>query len=328
MEYKNLGASGLIVSRLCLGTFNFFHVTSEVEALALLDKAEDLGINFIDTANIYGKEKSVRGAAETLIGNWLQKKKDRRHKFVVGTKVSGLVDPAPNNQGLSAYHIQQACDDSLRRLQTDHIDLYQMHKYDPKTPIDETLQAFDVLIKQGKVLYLGSSNFAAWQIMKFQSLAKQHGLYGLISEQSVYNLTERTVELEVLPAVRNEGIGFLPWSPLAGGLLAGTLNQKSIGRRLLDHKKAEFDKFHSSLCEYETLCTRINAKPAHLALAWLLHNESITAPIIGARNAEQLEDSAKCLDLKLDMETIQQLDQIWRSPGEAPDVYTKWGQPR
>jgi len=328
MDYINIGKSGLKVSRFCLGTFNFFHVTGESEALQLLDKAEALGINFFDTANIYGKEKSCRGAAETLLGNWFQKDKGRRQRCVLSTKVYGPMGSGPNQSGLSAYHIHQACDDSLRRLNTDHIDIYQMHHYDPSVPWEEIWQAFEILILQGKVLYIGSSNFSAWQIMRAQHAADRKNLLGLISEQSIYNLKERTVELEVLPAIRELGMGFFPWSPLGGGVLAGSARNKSTGRRSLNHKREEVERISKTLKDYEEACIQIGAKPSHVALAWLLHNKAVTAPVIGPRNAEQLEDSLQALEIKLDQETLNKLDRIWPGPGEAPDAYTHWGQPR
>jgi len=328
MQYTCLGRTGLKVSRLCLGTFNFYHVTSEEEALELLDQGEALGINFIDTANIYGKENKYPGAAESLIGSWLKKSNGRRNNFVIATKVFGPMGLLPNQGGLSAYHIRQACEDSLRRLGTDHIDIYQMHYLDKNTPLEEIWQAFSILIQQGKVIYIGSSNFAAWQIMKAQNLAEKNNLFGIVSEQSVYNLMERTVELEVLPTIRELGIGFLPWSPLAGGLLAGYLSKKPKGRRSLDHKKREVTEKIDSLTQFEGLCERVNLKPSHVALAWLLHNKDVTSPIVGARNAEQLVDSAKAIYVKLNEETLIELDQIWQGPGEAPQSYTKWGSPR
>jgi aryl-alcohol dehydrogenase-like predicted oxidoreductase len=328
MQYTKLGRTGLMVSRLCLGTFNFYHVTSEAEAFELLDKAESLGINFIDTANIYGKENSARGAAEALIGDWLQRSKSRRSSLVLSTKVYGPMGTGPNQKGLSAYHIRQACEDSLRRLKSDHIDIYQMHRFDSNTPLDEIWQAMDILIQQGKVLYIGSSNFAAWQIAKAQYSAEKKNLLGLVCEQSIYNLMERSVEAEVLPAVRDIGMGFLPWSPLAGGLLTGVFQKIQSGRRALPHKQQEIRQHRKALQEYEHICTDLDAKPAHIALAWLLHNPAVTAPIIGARNAAQLEDSVNALDIRLDNDQLEQLNNLWPGPGEAPDAYTRWGSPR
>ncbi len=329
MEYKNLGRTGLKVSRFCLGTFNFYHATSEEEAFSLLDKAEEVGINFIDTVNIYGKEKRSPGAAESLIGKWLHKEKSRRNNLVISTKVFGPTGEGPNQRGLSAYHIRKACEDSLRRLKTDHIDLYQMHHIDRDTPWEEIWQAFEILVHQGKVLYIGSSNFAAWQIVKAQCMAEKRNLLGLVSEQSIYNLMERTVELEVIPAVRDFGLGFLPWSPLAGGLLAGIFKKAKTGRRSLSHKQEEILKARNSLEQYDLFCKKINAKPAHVAIAWLLTNEAVTASIIGARNADQLEDNLQAFHIHLGKDKITQLEQIWPCPGgEAPEAYAKWGKPR
>ncbi len=328
MDYKNLGRTGLKVSRFCLGTFNFYHVTPENEALELLDKAESMGINFIDTANIYGKETSYRGAVEDLLGQWFLKKKGRRDAVVLSTKVFGAMGTAPNQNGLSAYHIRQACEDSLRRLKTDHIDIYQMHHFDKATPIEETWQAFEILIQQGKVLYIGSSNFSAGQIYKTQFAAERKGLPGLASEQSIYNLMERRVEFEVIPAIKDIGMGFNPWSPLAGGLLAGTSQKAETGRRALPHKQQEIQLHYETLNKFKQLSSELNAKPSQVALAWLLHKDYVTAPIIGPRNSVQLEDNIQSMEIKLSTEVLDRLDNLWPGPGEAPDCYTNWGSPR
>lgn len=328
MKYINLGRTGLKVSRLCLGTFNFYHVTPENEALSILNLAESCGINFFDTANIYGKEKSCRGAAESLIGEWLQKKKGRRNHIVLCTKVYGPMSDEINHCGLSAYHIRQACEDSLRRLKTDHIDVYQMHHFDPATPLEEIWQAFEILIAQGKVLYIGSSNFSAGQIYKTQFAAEKKGLFGLVSEQSIFNLIERSVEFEVLSAIKDIGMGFMPWSPLAGGLLAGAKKAGDPGRRSLPHKQQEFEQNSAALMEYENICTELNIKPSLVALAWLMQHECVTAPVIGARNTEQLQENLQSLEVNLTDDYMERLNRLWPGPGVAPDCYTKWGSPR
>ena len=284
MQYTNLGRAGVRVSRLCLGTYNFYHVTPEDEALALLDKAEELGINFIDTADIYGRRKHI-GAAESLIDSWLSKDKGRRARTFLTTKVYGTTGPDPNERGLSAYHIRHACEESLRRLQTDHIDLYQMHYLDADTPWDEIWQAMDNLIQQSKVLYAGSSNFAAYQVAIGQCSAEKKDLFGLVSDQSLYNLLERSVEFELFPALKELGLGFLPWSPLAGGLLAGALSKAKTGRRMLPHKQQGIKQHHAQLKRFEDFSAEMGEKPAHIALAWLLHNPAVTAPVIGPRSA-------------------------------------------
>ena len=220
MDHVRLGQSGLRVSRLCLGTMNFGPLTSESDSFAIMDRALELGIVFFDTADVYGW-RTGEGVTEQIIGRWLAQGGGRRERIVLATKVYGRMGPGPNDGRLSAYHIRQACEGSLRRLRTDHIDLYQMHHIDRDTPWDELWQAMEVLVQQGKVLYVGSSNFAGWQIAQASATAAARNFLGLVSEQSVYSLVARTVELEVIPACRAHGLGLVPYSPLAGGLLGG-----------------------------------------------------------------------------------------------------------
>jgi NDP-hexose 2,3-enoyl reductase len=220
MEYTNLGRTGLSVSRLCLGTMNFGPVTSEEDSFAIMDRALDLGINFFDTANVYGW-KLGEGVTEQIVGRWFAQGGDRRDKVVLATKVYGKMGDWPNQQGLSARHIVTACEESLRRLQTDVIDLYQMHHVSRSTPWEEIWQAMETLVAQGKVRYVGSSNFAGWHLVQAQAAAEKRHFLGLVSEQCIYNLLTRHVELEVVPAAQAYGIGIIPWSPLHGGLLSG-----------------------------------------------------------------------------------------------------------
>ncbi len=321
MEYTNLGRTGLKVSRLCLGTMNFGPKTSELDSFEIMDKAQDLGINFFDTANVYG-EKIGEGITEKIIGRWLAQGGGRREKIVLATKVYGQMGEGPNDRRLSAYHIRRACEESLSRLQTDHIDLYQMHHIDRETPWEEIWQAMDLLVQQGKVLYVGSSNFAALNIAQAQCAAKERRFLGLVSEQSLYNLKSRMIELEVIPACRSYGLGIIPWSPLAGGLLAGELGKDPQGRRDSNHVKEAFQKHTDQLSAYEKLCGEIGEEPANVALAWLLHNPAVTSPIIGPRTVRQLEDSMRSTEIKLSEETIANLDDIWPGPGgEAPEAY-------
>ncbi|UCE62956.1 MAG: aldo/keto reductase, partial [Nitrospirota bacterium] len=230
MKYVHLGRSGLKVSHLCLGTMNFGPETSETDSFAIMDQALELGINFFDTANVYGR-KMGEGVTEQIIGRWFAQGGGRREKVVLASKVFGRMGDWPNHSRLSALHIKRACEDSLRRLQTDHIDLYQMHHIDRQSPWEEIWQAMEQLCREGKVLYVGSSNFAGWHLSQAQESAKSRNFLGLVSEQSVYNLNERTIELEVIPACEAYGIGLIPYSPLAGGLLAGALKQPKEGRR-------------------------------------------------------------------------------------------------
>lgn len=321
MEYINLGRSGLKVSRLCLGTMNFGPQATEEESIGILEKALSLGINFIDTANVYGW-KLGEGITETIIGRWLKQGNGRRENIVLATKVFGRMGEGQNEHRLSAYHIRSACEASLRRLQTDHIDLYQMHHIDRGTPWEETWQAMELLVQQGKVLYVGSSNFAAWNIAQAQCYAKEKHFLGLISEQSLYNLTSRMVELEIVPTCRAFGLGLLPWSPLAGGLLGGILEKRNQGRRNSERIIETFEKHRGQLEAFEALCSEISEAPATVALAWLLARPAVTAPIIGPRTQSQVERSVRALEITLPSNILDRLEDIWPGPGgEAPEAY-------
>lgn len=321
MEYRHLGRLGLKVSPLCLGTMNFGPETSEEDSHAIMDRALELGINFFDTANVYGW-KVGKGATETIVGNWFAKSGGRREKVIIATKVHGEMDPWPNHSRLSAKHIREACDASLRRLQTDHIDLYQMHHIFRPAHWDELWQAFETLVQQGKILYVGSSNFAGWHIAHANEVAKQRHFLGLVSEQCLYNLADRMSELEVLPASEAYGMGVIPWSPLASGLLGGVLEKIEGGRRARDDVREELDKRRESVEAYEKLCADLGERPADVALAWLLANPVVTAPIIGPRTMEQLDGSMRALDVALGEDTLARLDEIWPGPGgPAPEAY-------
>jgi len=313
LHYTYLGRTGLQVSRLCLGTMNFGPRTSEADSHAIMDRALEEGINFFDTANRYGRDVSL-GYTEEIIGRWLAQG-GRRNRIVLATKVYGPMGDGPNDRGLSAYHIRQACEDSLRRLQTDHIDLYQMH-----TPWDEIWQAMEQLVREGKVLYVGSSNFAGWHIVKANEAAKQRHFLGLVSEQSKYNLSERTVELDVLPACLDYGVGVIPYSPLGGGLLAGARGAQ--GARSAGRVERASDTVRTRLDRYVAFCQELGETPINVALAWLLHQPAVTAPIIGPRTMQQLTDSLRSVDIELTAETLAQLDEIWPGPGgTAPEAY-------
>ncbi len=321
MEYTYLGRTGLKVSKLCLGTMNFGPYTSEEESIKIMNRALEHGINFFDTANVYGWEKGV-GVTEGIIGRWLAEDKSRRDKIVLATKVYGKMGDGPNDQKLSAYHIRKACEDSLKRLQTDHIDLYQMHHIDRNTPWEEIYQAMEQLVQEGKVIYVGSSNFAAWNIAEAQMIAKQRNFLGLVSEQSIYNLRNRNIELEVIPACKRFGLGLIPWSPLGGGILCGILEKVKEGRRTREplHKSAE--KLKPQIEAYENLCKEIGMRPADVALTWVMNNPVVTSPIIGPRTIEQLDENVKTLGLKLNEDVLNKLDEIWPGPGsQAPEAY-------
>jgi aryl-alcohol dehydrogenase-like predicted oxidoreductase len=321
MEYSHLGRTGLKVSRLCLGTMNFGPHTSEADAFKIMDRALELGINFFDTANVYGW-KTGEGVTEQIIGRWFAQGGGRREKVVIATKVYGHMGEWPNQEKLSALNIRQASEQSLRRLQTDHIDLYQMHHVDRETPWEEIWQAMEVLVGQGKVIYTGSSNFAAWDLAQACAAAKARHFLGLVCEQSKYHLMTRTIELEVIPACRAFGLGLIPWSPLAGGLLGGALQKAKEGRRADEKQQAEIEKYRPQLEAWEKFCKDLGGKPADVALAWLLHNPAVTAPIIGPRTIEQLDGSLRALELNLDETALQKIDAIWPGPGgEAPKAY-------
>jgi len=321
MEFTQLGRTGLKVSRLCLGTMNFGPHTSEVDSFAIMDKAHELEINFFDTANVYGW-KLGEGVTEQIVGHWFEQGGGRREKTVLATKVYGRMGDWPNQQRLSALNIRQACDASLKRLKTDYIDLYQFHHIDRLTPWDEIWQACEVLVQQGKVLYVGSSNFAGWQIVKANEAARARHFMGLSSEQSLYNLNARMVELEVIPACKDYGLGLIPWSPLAGGLLGGALEKIEKGRRASDDMAKEIEKNRASLEKWEAWCKELGEQPADVALAWLLRNPVVTAPIIGPRTSEQLTGSLRALEIKLDEGMLKALDEIFPGPGgEAPEAY-------
>jgi aryl-alcohol dehydrogenase-like predicted oxidoreductase len=300
---------------------NFGPQASEQDSHTMMSRALDLGINFFDTANRYGRQISL-GYTEEIIGRWLAKGGKRRERIVLATKLYGAMGDGPNERWLSAYHIRQACEDSLCRLQTDHIDLYQMHHIDRSTPWEEIWQAMEQLVREGKILYVGSSNFAGWHIVQAQEAAKTRHFMGLVSEQSVYNLQRRTVELEVLPAAQAYGLGVIPWSPLAGGLLAGALSKAEAGRRSSEGTRKTVQRYRAQLKAYESLCKEMGEPPAAVALAWLLSNPAITAPIIGPRTIEQLESSTHALEVKLSDEVLAKLDEIWPGPGgAAPEAY-------
>jgi aryl-alcohol dehydrogenase-like predicted oxidoreductase len=317
IAYRRLGRTGLRVSPLCLGTMNFGTATEEPAAHAIMDRALDYGLNFFDTANTYGG-----GRTEEIVGRWFSKEHGRRDRIVLATKVYGGRDPWPNTSRLSAKHIRAACDASLRRLQTDHIDLYQMHHVDRDTPWEEIWQAMDLLVAQGKVIYVGSSNFAAWQIVQANEHAHQRGSLGIVSEQSLYNLNARTVELEVLPACIDTGVGVLPWSPLAGGLLGGVLEGVGEGRRSSERQQSLIQANRTKLEAWEKFCAELGAPPANVALAWLLANPAVTAPIIGPRTCDQLDGAMGALDVQLGQAELAALDAIFPGPGgPAPEAY-------
>ncbi|MFF1252095.1 aldo/keto reductase [Pseudarthrobacter sp. NPDC058329] len=321
MQYTQLGRSGLKVSRLCLGTMNFGPQTEETEAHSIMDSALDQGINFFDTANVYGGS-GHRGWTEEIIGRWFATGGERREHTVLATKLYGTMTDRPNESKLSALNIRRALDASLKRLQTDYIDIYQFHHVDRNTPWDEIWQAIEVAVQQGKILYSGSSNFAGWHIAQAQEAARRRNYTGLVSEQSIYNLFMRQVELEVIPAAQQYGLGLIPWSPLQGGLLGGVLKKERQGVRRTEGRAAETLKKHQDqIQQYEDFADDLGKEPGDIALAWLLHQPAVTAPIVGPRTQEQLDAAIRALDVTLDADALKQLDGIFPGHRTAPEDY-------
>ncbi len=321
MQYARLGRTGLQVSRLCLGTMNFGPETTPADSFAMMDRSLALGINFFDTADVYGW-KMGEGITERIIGDWFAQGGKRRDQVVLATKCYNPMGNGKNDRGNTAYHIRAACDASLLRLKTDRIDLYQMHHIDRTCPWEEVYQAMDQLIQQGKILYVGSSNFAGWNIAAGCEVARSRQSLGLVSEQSKYSLACRSVELEVLPACHHYGVGMIPWSPLDGGILGGVLGTDKGQRRASEGTQKRIALIRPQLEAWEKLCASIGGQPADVALAWLLTRQAVTAPIIGPRTIPQLEASLKALSITLDAATLAEIDRIWPGPGnQAPEAY-------
>ncbi|MFF7330989.1 aldo/keto reductase [Streptomyces sp. NPDC090306] len=329
MEYTQLGRTGLKVSRLVLGTMNFGPQTDEPDSHAIMDAALDAGVNFFDTANVYGFGEN-KGRTEEIIGNWFAKGGERRDKVVLATKVygnMGLGDgPAwPNHDKLSALNIRRAVDASLKRLRTDHIDLYQFHHVDRDTSFDEIWQAVDVLVQQGKILYAGSSNFPGYKIAQAnETAARRGGTIGLVSEQCLYNLAERRAEMEVIPAAREYGLGVIPWSPLNGGLLGGVLKKEATEGRRAAGRTAQAladETVRGRVQRYEDLLDKEGLEPGEAALAWLLTRPGVTGPIVGPRTAEQLASALRAVELELSEDVLANLDEIFPGTGPSPEAF-------
>jgi NDP-hexose C3-ketoreductase / dTDP-4-oxo-2-deoxy-alpha-D-pentos-2-ene 2,3-reductase len=326
MDYTNLGRTGLSVSRLCLGTMNFGPQTTEPDSRAIMDRALGHGINFFDTANVYGWRLG-EGVTEQIIGRWFAQGDGRRDKVVLATKAHNRMSDWPNDRGLSARHLIQACEGSLRRLQTDWIDLYQMHHVERTTPWEEIWQAMETLVAQGKIRYVGSSNFAGWHLVQAQESAARRHFLGLVSEQCIYNLLTRHVELEVLPAAQRYGIGIIPWSPLHGGALGGALRKLadgSAGRAGSGRADEILASHHTAIEAYEKLCAELGHDPADVGVAWVLSHPAVTAPIIGPRTVAQLDGSLRALSVTLDEEVRGQLDALFPPVGKGGPGPEAW----
>ncbi|MFC9469675.1 aldo/keto reductase [Streptomyces coelicoflavus] len=328
MKYTQLGRTGLKVGRLVLGTMNFGPQTDEADSHAIMDAALDAGINLFDTANVYGWGEN-KGRTEEIIGNWFAQGGDRRDKTVIATKVYGNMgadgEAWPNHDKLSAVNIRRAVDASLKRLRTDHIDLYQFHHIDRATGFDEIWQAIDTLVQQGKVLYAGSSNFPGYKIAQAnETAARRGGTIGLVSEQCLYNLAERRAEMEVIPAAREYGLGVIPWSPLHGGLLGGVIKKEVQGGRRASGRAADAladPAKRAQIQAYEDLLDKHGLEPGEAALAWLLTRPGVTGPIVGPRTAGQLASALRAVELELSEELLAGLDEIFPGPGPSPEAF-------
>ena len=314
MEYVNLGSSGLKVSRICLGTMTYGSrkwrewVLDEPESRPLIRQAIEAGINFFDTADMYSL-----GVSEEILGRALKEFGPPRDRLVVATKVFNAMGEDPNQRGLSRKHIHHAIDDSLRRLKMDYVDLYQIHRFDPSTPMEETLEALADVVRAGKALYVGASSMWAWQLAKMLSLAGQRGWPRFVTMQNHYNLLYREEEREMIPLCRAEGLGLIPWSPLARGLLARNRQTGTVRSRTDDFAKTLYSKTAESddkvIARVQTLATAHGVPPARIALAWLLHKPGVTAPIVGASKPQHLEDAVGALSVKLTVQEIASIEE-------------------
>ena len=316
MDYRKLGRTGLKVSPLCMGTMQFGWSVNEADTHRILSATLDAGINFIDTADIYSKwvDGNPGGVSETFIGNWMKKNKIPRDQIVLATKVRGEMGKGPNDQGLSRVHIVNAVEASLRRLQTDYIDLYQSHWTDDDTPIEETMRAFDDLVKQGKVRYVGASNYAAWELTQALWTSDKHNLVRYDSLQPHYNLIHRDeFERELHAVCLAYEIAVIPYSPLAGGFLTGKYRRDEPlpeSKRAEGRKRAMTDKNFALIDEMEVIALRHKATISQIALAWMLADPVITSPIIGATSIEQLNENLGALKVKLAEDEIALLDKL------------------
>lgn len=325
MEYTHLGRSGLLVSRVGLGTMNFGDATDRETSFAVMDAAIDNGVNVFDSADVYGGPQSPDmaqgyGVSEEIIGEWLARS-GHRDDVVLATKVYQPMGLGPNDRHLSAYHIRRACEASLRRLRTDHIDLYQMHHVDRATPFEEIWQAMEQLVAEGKITYVGSSNFAGWDVATAQLTAQHRNFLGLVSEQSQYNLANRAIERELIPALEHFGVGLIPWAPLASGVLAGAPKGDDGVRRKAPEVQERLQRLAGQLADYERLCAELGHTPAQVAQAWLLHQPVVSTLIAGARTVAHLEASLQAASVRLDAEALAAIDEIWPGPGQAPQAY-------
>lgn len=321
-----LGRGGPRISRLALGTVNIGGRVDERQAHRLLDHAVACGLNLVDTANIYGW-RVYKGYTEEVIGRWLAMAPARRDDVLLATKVGNPMAGGPNDGGLSARHIVAACEASLRRLGTDRIDLYQMHRVDPTVGWDELWQAMQLLTTQGKVRYVGSSNFAGWHLVAAQAAAADRDLEGLVSEQCLYNLVSREAELEVLPAARACGMGVLVWSPLHGGLLSGVLGKAAEGTAVKSAQgraAAALAAQPERIARYERFCAEVGRDPAEVGLAWVLSRPEVTAAVIGPRLPTHVDGAMRALATPLSGEELAHLEALFPAVGAGGPAPTAW----
>ncbi len=329
MEYRSLGRTGVKVSSLCLGCMMFGGKTTPADSAAIIDRAIDAGINFLDTANVYSIGRSEEATGEAL------KRNGKRNEVVLATKVHGKMGPGPNDMNNTRRHIIEQCEASLRRLQTDWIDLYQLHRPQSDMPIDETLRAMDDLVRSGKVRYIGTSTFAAWQLLESLWVSKEYGLNRFVCEQPPYNLLDRRIERELLPMAQSYGIATIPWSPLAGGLLTGKYSRNSQPPE--DSRYANIDanpmyrrRMNDAIWDVieglDVIAKEKGTSLSQLSLAWVMHQPGVTSPIIGPRTMEQLEDNLKAVDVTITDEDRKAIDRIIR-PGThvSPYYEADWG---
>ena len=321
MKIKRLGNTGLQVSEVALGTMTFGHQANQEVAFQMMDIAERAGVNFFDTANIYpDTEAGLQGRTEEIVGNWLRVRK-ARERVVLATKCGGPMGEGPNQAGLSRKHILAACEASLRRLQTDYLDLYQVHWPDPQTPVEETLSALDQLVREGKVRYIGCSNFPAWQLADALWTSKMHGWAGFVSDQPRYNVLFRMIEDEILPLCRAHGLGVIVYNPLAAGVLTGRYRQTQEvqqgtrfslrGSGQLYQRRYWKEAMFEAVEQLHKFFTPRNKSLTHVALAWVLQQPGITSAILGASRPEQLTDSLKGVELTLDEEELTVSNEAW-----------------
>jgi len=332
MKYRVLADTGVFVSELCLGTMTFggkgqiwetIGGMNQAEVDAMVGRALDAGINFVDTANVY-----AAGESEAMTGKAL---KGRRHEVVLATKVRGRMGPGPNDVGLSRLHIMRSVEASLKRLDTDHIDLYQIHRTDPVTNIEDTVRALDDLVRQGKVRYVGCSNLWAWQVMQALGIADAQGLERFKCTQSYYSLAGREIERDLIPLVEDQGMGLLVWSPLAGGFLSGKFTRDEVGegrRQSFDFPPVDKEKGYDIVDAMRKVASAHEASVAQVALAWVLANEAVTTVIIGARNVKQLDDNIGAVDVELTYDDLAALDEVSKTPLAYPGWMDALGSDR